>query len=227
MKDSIVREKSIFIVIPAFNEAKRIRKVLEDVKGIGLPVIVVDDGSRDSTFEHAKKHDVLVLRHRVNLGKGAAIKTGCEAAFSMGADAIVMMDSDGQHKAEDLPNFLERIQSGKFDVVFGSRNMGLGVPLVRFIGNKVASVLISFLFGVYISDLICGYRAMTKKAYTLMELKSSDYGIETEMVIKAAKYKLRYCEIPVETIYYDKFKGVTILDAFSILLDVIKWRIIR
>jgi glycosyltransferase involved in cell wall biosynthesis len=217
----------IYIVIPAYNEAKRIDGVLTALKGFNLPIIIVDDGSNDHTLESSKEHGVIALRHRVNLGKGAAIKTGCEAAFSMGADAIIMMDSDGQHKAEDLPKFLEKIESGKVDIAFGSRNMNMGVPLVRFMGNKMASVLISFLFGVYISDLICGYRALTRKAYDVMKLKSSDYGIETEMVVKAAKYKLRYCEIPVETIYYDKFKGVTILDAFGILLNVLKWRIIR
>lgn len=215
------------IVIPAYNESKRIGKVLMELKGRNLPIIVVDDGSRDQTWEKAKEYGVVMLRHKINLGKGAALKTGCEAAFAMGADTVIMMDSDGQHKAEDLPRFLEKIQSGKFDVVFGSRNMGLGVPLIRFIGNKMASVLISLLFGIYISDLICGYRALTKKAYTLMNLKSSDYGIETEMVIKTAQSKLRYCEISIETIYYDKFKGVTILNALDILFDVIKWRIVK
>lgn len=217
----------IFIVIPAYNEAKRIKAVLEDLKNSGLPIIIIDDGSKDSTFEKAKEHNVIALRHKINLGKGAAIRTGCEAAILMGAEAIIMMDADGQHKGGDLPKFLEKIQSGKFDVVFGSRNMNLGIPLVRFLGNKFASVLISLLFGVYISDLISGYRALTKKAYTGMNLSSSDYGIETEMVIKTAKLKLRYCEIPIETIYYDRFKGVTILDAFGILLNVIKWRIFK
>lgn len=217
----------IFVVIPAYNESKRIGKVLSDLKVFNLPIIVVDDGSKDSTLEEAKKHQVTVLKHKINLGKGAALKTGCEAAILMGADAIVMMDADDQHKAEDLPKFIEKMQSGKLDVVFGSRNMSLGAPLVRFIGNKIASVLVSLLFGIYISDLICGYRVITKRAYMQMDLKSSDYGIETEMVIKTAKLKLRYCEIPVEAIYYDKFKGVTILDAFSILLSVIKWRIIK
>ncbi len=214
----------IFIVIPAFNEAKRIEKVLEDLNKTNLPIIVVDDGSKDSTYTQAKKHRVTVLRHKINLGKGAAIRTGCEAAFMMGADAVIMLDSDGQHKAEDLPKFLEKIQSGKYDVVFGSRNMSLGVPLVRFLGNKFASILVILLFKKYFSDIICGYRAITKKAYERMQLKSSDYGIETEMVVKTAKLKLRYCEIPIEAIYYDKFKGVTILDAFGILFDVIKWK---
>lgn len=219
--------KRIYIVIPAYNESKRITKVLEELVQVRLPIIVVDDGSKDSTLERVKEYPVIALQHKVNLGKGAAIKTGCEAAFSMGAEAIIMMDADGQHKAEDLPKFIEKIQSDKYDIVFGSRNMGLGVPLVRFLGNKFASVLVALLFKAYFSDLICGYRAITKKAYMQMGLKSSDYGIETEMVIKTAKQKLRYCEIPVETIYYDKFKGVTILDAFGILLNVIKWRIIK
>ena len=214
-----------FIVIPAFNESKRIEQVLEDVKNAGLQTIVVDDGSKDSTSEKVKKFNVTLLRHKINLGKGAALMTGCESAISMGADAIIMMDADGQHKAADLPKFIGKIQSGRFDIVFGSRSMNLGIPLVRFLGNKFASVLISLLFGVYISDLISGYRVVTKKAYTQMKLKSSDYGIETEMVIETSKLKLRYCEIPIETIYYDKFKGVTLLDAFGILFNVIKWRI--
>lgn len=231
----ILSAKKIFIIIPAFNEAKRIEDVLTDInkfvssgiKKANISVIVVDDGSKDATFDKAKKHKAIVLRHKVNLGKGAALKTGCEAAIVMGADAIIMMDSDGQHKAEDLPEFVEKIQSGQFDVIFGSRHTSLGVPLIRYLGNKFAAVLISFLFGIYISDLICGYRAITKKAYRRMNLKSSDYGIETEMVIRAAELKLRYCEVPVETIYYDKFKGVTILNASGILLNVIKWRIFR
>ena len=214
-----------FIVIPAFNESKRIEQVLEDVKNAGLQTIVVDDGSKDSTSEKVKKFNVTLLRHKINLGKGAALMTGCESAISMGADAIIMMDADGQHKAEDLPKFIEKIQSEKYEIVFGSRNMSLGVPLVRFLGNKFALVLVVLLFRVYVSDLICGYRAITKKAYMLMDLKSSDYGIETEMVIKTAKFKLRYCEIPIEAIYYDKFKGVTLLDAFGILFNVLKWRI--
>lgn len=218
---------NVFIIIPAFNESKRIDIVLTDLKVFNVPIIVVDDGSKDSTSENAKKHHATVLRHKVNLGKGAAIKTGCEAAFLAGADAIVMMDADGQHKAEDLPKFMEKIQSGKYDVIFGSRNLNMGVPLVRYLGNKLASILIVLFFKIYVSDLICGYRALTKKAYMQMELKSSGYGIETEMIVKAAKFKLRYCEIPVETIYYDRFKGVTIIDAFGVLLNVIKWRIFK
>lgn len=218
---------NIYIVIPAFNEAKRIEKVLEDVKSVGLPVIVVDDGSRDSTYELAQKCRVSVLRHKINLGKGAALKTGCEAAILVGADAIIMMDSDGQHKASDLPKFVNALENGKFDIVFGSRNLKFGVPLIRFIGNKLASVLINLLFGIYISDLICGYRAFTKEIFKKLNWESTGYGLETEMVIKTGLNKFKYCEVGVETVYYDKFKGVTILDALSILGNVVKWRLLK
>lgn len=218
---------NIFIVIPAFNEAKRIENVLENLRSFNLPIIVVDDGSIDSTYKVAKRYDVTVLRHKINLGKGAALKTGCEAGFLMGAEAIIMMDSDGQHKVSDIPKFINILRDGKYDIIFGSRNLRLGAPLIRFIGNKMASILVNILFGIYVSDLICGYRAFTKESFMKLDLESTGYGIETEMVIKTGLQKLKYCEIDVETIYYDKFKGVTILDALSILGSVLRWRIFR
>lgn len=219
----------IVIVIPAFNESRRIGNVLDDIKSINpnLPIIVVDDGSNDSTYKTAQKYRVSVLRHKINLGKGAALKTGSEAAILNGADAIIMMDSDGQHKASDLPKFIDALEKEECDIVFGSRNLKFGVPLIRFIGNKLASVLINILFGIYISDLICGYRAYTKEAFRRLNWESMGYGLETEMVIKTGINKLKYCEVDVETVYYDKFKGVTILDAFGVLLNVIKWRMIK
>lgn len=217
----------IFVVVPSFNEGRRIGNVLEDLKQSGLPVIVVDDGSNDSTYNIAKNSQALVIRHKINLGKGAALKTGFEAAFLKGADAVIMMDSDGQHKAADLPKFIEKIESGKYDLVFGSRNLQMGVPLIRYMGNKMESLLISLLFGIYISDSICGYRALTKKAYEKMNLESIGYDIETEMVIKTKQMRLRYCEVSVETVYYDKFKGVTVIDAFNILINILKWRIFK
>lgn len=215
----------IAIVLPAFNEEKRIKEVLLSLRKFNLLIIVVDDGSTDNTYLVSKRHCKAVLRHRINLGKGAALKTGTEAAFLLGATAVVIMDSDGQHKTTDIPKFIDALSSGKTDVVFGSRNMGMGVPFVRFTGNKAASVLISLLFGIYVSDLICGFRAFTKKAYQKIAWQSLGYGVETEMVIKTGQANLRHLEVPVETVYHDKFKGVTILDALGILFSVFKWRL--
>lgn len=216
----------IFVVVPAYNEEKRLKKVLRDLKKIKLPIIVVDDGSEDNTYDVARKtHGVLVVRHSINIGKGAALKTGCEAAFKAGGDAVVLIDSDGQHKVEDIQPFLKKIKSGEFDIVFGSRNLGLGAPFVRFMGNKLVSVFVNLLFGIYVSDVLCGFRALTKKAYKKINWESSNYSVETEMVIKTGKNKLKYCEVPVQTVYYDEFKGVSLLDTFSVFFDILRWRV--
>ena len=217
----------IFIVVPAFNEARRIGGVLSGLKKTKLPVVVIDDGSSDRTFEIVKKYKVTALRHKINLGKGSAMKTGAEAAFSMGADAVIFMDSDGQHKIEDLPQFVKALKTGKYDIVFGSRNLGMGMPLERYIGNKLASVLVNVLFGIYVSDLISGYRALTRKAFEKINWESTGYGVETEMAVKCARLGLKHCEVPVATVYYDKFKGVSIIDAIGIFFDVFRWRITK
>lgn len=213
-----------FVVIPAYNEAPRIGGVLEEVKKNAKNIIVVDDGSKDRTEEIAEKIGVRVLRHRLNLGKGAAMKTGVEAAFDLGAGAVFLMDADGQHDPKHLPEFLEGIEQGN-EVVFGSRNLAYGVPLIRFLGNKFGSILINLIFRIYRSDLLCGYIAFTKKAYSKIKWDSSRYGVETEIVARTGKNKLKYSEIPIETIYKDKYKGVTIFDALGTLLSIPRWLI--
>src|SRR3989304_7305763 len=116
----------IFVIIPAFNEESRIGKVLAGVRKKKLPIVVVDDGSKDETYQVAKKITPYALRHPINLGKGAALKTGCLAAFKLGAEAVILMDSDGQHDANDLPKFVKALR--RCDVVFGVRNFGK-IPL--------------------------------------------------------------------------------------------------
>lgn len=211
------------VIIPAYNEEKRIGKVLETTKKYAKSIIVVDDGSSDKTASAVRRHNVLCLRHKTNLGQGAALKTGIEAAWIMGYDIVLTLDADGQHESKEIPNFIKKIKEGN-NIVFGSRNWSNGVPFVRFLGNKFASVLINLLFGIYLSDITCGYMAMTKIAYKKIYWESSRYGAQTEIVAKTGKYKLKFAEIPVNIIYLDKYKGVTILDAISVLPSVIKWR---
>lgn len=217
----------IMIVMPVHNEESRVLQVLRELSKYKEKVVVVDDGSTDksaSKIKSLKLKNVILLEHKINLGKGAALKTGCEYAFGNGAEAVILMDSDGQHSVADLPQFVKKLESKKYDVVFGSRNLNLGVPLVRFVGNKVASVLVSLMYGIYVSDLISGFRAITKKAYDRIKWDSSGYGVETEMVIRVKKENLSYCEIPVATIYYDGYKGVSILDSFGVFINLFYWK---
>lgn len=211
-----------FVIIPAYNEEPRIGEVIRGVKKFTKNIIVVDDGSVDKTSEVAKREGVKVFRHKINLGKGAAMKTGVETAFSLGAETVILIDGDGQHNPKHISEFLEKLSQG-FDIVFGSRNLSFGVPLVRFFGNKFGSVLINLVFGIYRSDLLCGFMAFTKKAYSKIKWDSSRYGVETEIVARTGKNKLKYTEIPIETIYIDKYKGVTILDAIGILFNIPRW----
>lgn len=216
---------NIYLVIPAYNEQSRLLPVLRRSLRHFSPekIIVVDDGSLRPL---KLKNPITLLRHQVNLGKGAALKTGIEYALKQGADAVILMDADGQHDPAELPHFIEYLNLG-YDLVFGSRRKTLNIPLVRFLGNKFASVYINLLFGIYVGDLLCGYRALTKKAYRLILWESPHYGVETEMVARLgkAKDKLKWIEIPVSTIYVDKYKGVTIIDAFKVLTNTIWWKL--
>ena len=172
-----------------------------------------------------QKSKIKNLRHKVNLGKGAAMKTGAEAAFSEGYENVIFMDTDGQHDTSDIDKFINKLKEG-CDIVYGSRNMSMGrMPLVRNLGNRITSIVISFLFGVYVSDVLCGYRAITKRAYKKISWESVGYAVETEMVIRTAKEKLKHCEVPVKTLYLDAFKGVSVMDAVGIFFEVLRWRI--
>jgi len=154
------------------------------------------------------------------------MSTGADYAFSQGADAIIFMDADSQHNPKELEEFKKYLDKG-YDLVFGSRNYGMRTPMIRFLGNRFASIYINLLFRVYISDILSGYRALTKKAYNLVKWDSTRYGVETEMVARLGKHKkkLSWVEFPIDSIYVDKYKGVTIIDAIKILGQSIWWKL--
>ena len=214
----------IFIVVPAHNEEKRIGKVLKELQKTKYKTIVVDDGSTDGTCKVARKFTDYVLRHRVNLGKGAAMKTGIEGAALLGANAVVFMDSDGQHDMSDLNKFTKKLKSG-YEIIYGSRQWGKGVPKERLYGNGATSSLIKVLYKVNVSDILCGYRALTILAYRKIKWETSSYAVETEMIIRSAKKNLKYCEVPVAAVYLDDYKGMTFTHAFYLIFDIFRWRI--
>ena len=212
-----------WIVIPAYNEGQRIGKVIEEVKKYVKNVIVVDDGSKDNTYEEAKKREVTILKHIVNLGKGAAQKTGCDYAIRQGAKTIIVMDADGQHLPKEIPKF-ETALKGK-DIVFGYRRFTKKMPGILRFGNRTISKIVTILFNMKLRDTQNGYRAFTANAYKKIRWKSGDYSMESEMIAKAGKHHLKYSEVPIETIYHDKYKGTTIIDGIKIVLNMIMWRI--
>ena len=139
------------IIIPAYNEASRIGGVLDDVlERFDKEVIVVDDGSSDATAERAMGHDVTVLRHRVNLGKGAALRTGARYAQKHGFDHVVFMDGDGQHTAESVEEAVGLLDDA--DLVVGCRSFNEDMPWFSWIGNYFFYYTAWLLFGISVRD---------------------------------------------------------------------------
>jgi len=215
-----------FVVIPVLNEGERLPVVIDEVKKFIQDIIIIDDGSNEKNASRIAqlKNRVIVLRHRINLGKGAAMRTGVEAAIAHGAEAIILMDGDGQHHASDIPKLLDKLTGDNIDIVFGSRTIGKDMPLVMMLGNKFLSLCSSFLFGLYISDTQSGFRAFRTRAYPALRWDSPRYAVETEMIANAAKKKLRTGEVQVQTIYHDDYKGTTVIDGIRIFTSMLRWK---
>lgn len=218
-------KNTLFAVIPAYNELKHIASVIKGVKGYVKNVIVVDDGSRDNTYSIAKNMDVIALTHIVNLGKGAALKTGCDYALKLGAKNIIVIDADGQHNPEHIPDFVKALK--KSDIVFGCRKLRKDMPLLLKFGNRFIDNVTRILYGIDIPDTQCGFRAFTSNAYKKLRWKANDYFMESEMIANAGKHKLKYEIVPISTIYSDKYKGTTVFDGMKIVINLIFWRLRR
>ncbi len=211
-----------FIIIPARNEEKTVGDVVAQARLFGT-VVVVDDGSEDSTAEVAEKNGALVLHHLVNLGKGSALKTGCDFALMNDAEHIVVIDADAQHDPRQIPDFLKGLEL--HDVVFGYRNFSKNMPHILQFGNAFINRVSSFLYHVSLHDTQCGYRAFTADAYRKLRWTAHDYSVESEIVSNTGKRKLRYTQIPIKTVYLDNYKGTTVLDGIKIVMKMLWWRI--
>jgi len=204
-----MNSKKIFIVIPAFNEAKVIQSVISEVKSAGYQnIIVIDDGSADNTQEKAKELEVIVLRHKLNRGKGAATKTGIEAAKLLEAEIIVTMDGDGQHDPGDISKLIEPILEGNCDVVLGTRLKNTeGMPFQRIIANKIGNLITWFLFGLYVTDSQSGFRAYSRHSTEIIDTRGDHYDYDSEVIREIYIRKLKFKEVSVKVRYTEYSMG--------------------
>ncbi|MBI3032872.1 glycosyltransferase family 2 protein [Candidatus Woesearchaeota archaeon] len=226
-KNQSLLPSSVWVVIPAYNEAERIKHVLEKTKLFTQHIIVVNDGSKDATSSVAREAGVLVLDQMINLGKGAALRTGCDYALQKNAKVLVVMDADGQHQPEDIPRLIKILEEKKQDIVFSYRKLNKTMPLILKFGNNVMSLLINWLYNVNLKDSQSGFRCFTAEAYKKIRWHASDYSMESEMIARVGKNNLSYAEIPIQTIYLDKYKGTTIIDGIKVVLYILWWRLSR
>ena len=195
-------------VIPALNAGKHLQTVLEDVKRFIPPdnIVVVDDGSTDDTVAAARMSGVKIISHPENRGKGEALKTGCaHLAFSEGIVAVFTIDADGQHAPDEMPAFIRSYEEEGPGIVIGDR-MGSteGMPWIRRVTNRVTSAVISVRAGTKINDSQSGYSLIDAGILREVELVTSRYETESEILIKAAKRGARISSVPIRTIYGDE-----------------------
>ena len=188
--------------IPAYNEEVAIGSVALRCQRYVDEVLVVDDGSADSTAEVAKLAQASVIRHKSNIGKGAAIQSALAYARTNGFDAVVLLDGDGQHNPSDIPLLLEPVLQGKADLVVGARRRATShMPLYRRVGQRTLDLLTAAGGMAAVTDSQSGFRALSRAAVESLDLEERTFGIESEMLIAAKQKHLRIASVPIRTRY--------------------------
>lgn len=219
----------IFIIIPAFNEEKNIAAAVQNLKN-KIPLaelIVIDDCSRDGTFQEARKTGIAVLRHIINRGQGAALQSGNEYALKNRADIIVHFDADGQHRADDIEKLIEPIINNGIDVTLGSRFAGINnkIPWTKkYFILKPAIIFNRFFTGLKLSDAHNGLRAFSADAAKKVKITQDRMAHATEIITEIKKSGLKYQEVPIKIIY-NKY-GQKFSAGFKIIKDLISRKIL-
>ncbi|WKZ29598.1 MAG: glycosyltransferase family 2 protein [Patescibacteria group bacterium] len=215
------------IVIPAYREEQAIGDVVRAALGVADRVLVVDDGSGDRTGEIAASAGATVVRHAINRGLGGALSTGIEGALRLGADLIVTMDADGQHRAGDAKRAFDRLAEGDVDFVIGSRMLEQkgNMPLARRYAQRAGNALTFLLYRKWVTDSQSGLRGMTRSAAERITLRSSRMEVSSEFIKEIVEKNLRLVEIPIEAVYtsYSLSKGQSFAVGIETALKLI-WR---
>lgn len=224
-------KNGVWIIIPAFNEEKTISDILQSLSEIGYSIIVIDDCSSDNTCKIALQYPVVLLKHTINLGQGAALQTGFNyiRKFSK-VSCVVTFDADGQHNIGDIELITKPILTGDYDVVLGSRflqkkelgqNQG-GIPLAKLVTLKLGVLFTRLTTKLRLTDTHNGFRAFSFQAMQLINISQDRMAHGSEILMQIAKNKMKYCEIPVTIAYtaYAKKRGQSVFNSLNILWDL-------
>jgi glycosyltransferase involved in cell wall biosynthesis len=216
------------VIVPAFNEASTIAAVLRRVDGVDLDmeIIVVDDGSTDGTLdqvEAAGVGSVRVLRHDVNQGKGAAVRTGLAQATG---DVIVIQDGDMEYDPLDFVRLYEPIASGETRVVYGFREFSSQTGLLRA-GNRFVTFLTNILYGIAIRDMETCYKMWQRRVLEDVELSASGFDIEVELTAAFVAAGERIVQLPINYQARQAKKLRWWLDGPVAILRLVQYRFFR
>lgn len=223
------------IVIPVYNEHNTIEEILSRVEKTGLAdeIIVVDDGSIDGTREllqdiapHHPK--MLLILHEKNQGKGAAVRTGIQAAT---LDLVLIQDADLEYDPRDYSAMLKPIEEDMADVVYGSRFLGAPRRSTMFwhmVANKLLTLFTNILFNSILSDMETGYKVFKREIIQGIPIRSQRFNFEPEITAKLLKRRVRIFEVPISfnPREYSQGKKIGLMDAFEAVWALIKYRFV-
>ncbi|PWH18503.1 MAG: glycosyl transferase [Anaerolineae bacterium] len=224
----------ISVIVPVYNEKNTIQEILNRVLKTQLAdeIVVVDDGSSDGTQVILKNYlhqePFRVIFHEKNQGKGAAIRTGLQAACG---DVIIIQDADLEYDPREYPNLLKPIYEGVADVVYGSRFLGAPRRPILFwnmVANKILTLVTNILYNNILTDMETGYKVFRREVVEGMRLRANRFDFEPEFTAKILKRKVRIFEVPI-AFYprdYSEGKKIRMKDAFEAMWALFKYRLV-
>lgn len=216
----------VFVVIPVFNELHEVLTTVIDQFPPDHFLVIVDDGS--ATPFAVTNTNAVLLKHRTNQGQGAAIRTGIAYSLKNNATYIATFDADGQHRFSDLQKMEAAMETGKYDVVIGSRfnNSTVGMPFMKKLVLKGGIVLQNTVFGIRLTDAHNGLRLLNRKAAEKIKIRENRMAHASDIIYQIKLHQLAWCEIPIKVEYspYSRKKGQSVFNALAIFFLVFKIR---
>ncbi|MGB6084355.1 DUF2062 domain-containing protein [Moheibacter sp.] len=222
------------IIIPTYNNEKTLRRVLDKTLVFTNEIIVVNDGSTDSTVEILKEYPQIKIIHQPkNQGKGMALRTGFKEALKLGFDYAVTIDSDGQHFPEDIPVFLEEIQKNGEALLIGDRNMEQeGIPGKSSFGNRFSNFWYQFETGIQLNDTQSGFRLYPIRRMKDLKFFTQKFEFEIEVIVKVAWAGIPVKNVPIQVLYdeservshfrpFKDFTRISLLNTWLVLLTLL------
>ncbi len=223
------------VIIPVYNEVESIKIILKRVQDTNLvsEILIVDDGSKDGTRDVLKtldgKDGVRVILHEKNQGKGAAVRTGMNAATG---EILLIQDADLEYDPRDYPELLKPIEEGLADVVYGSRFLGRAHRVTMFwhlVANRMLTFLTNILYNTILTDMETGYKVFRREVIQGMVIHANSFNFEPEFTAKILKRKYRIFEVAItfNPRDYTQGKKIKLHDAFEAVWALIKYRFVE
>jgi len=216
----------ITVGLPAYNEEKNIAKIIVQLKKVADQIIVCDDGSTDLTSRIAESLGTIVIKHPKNLGYGSAIRSIFLKSREINSEVLVTIDSDGQHKIEDIEKVVKPVVDGRADVSIGSRFLDKhdNAPKYRKLGINIITKVTNSSLSEKITDSQSGFRAYNNKVLQALTPSDSGMGISTEILIKSSNLGFKIAEVPTEIQYEgDTSNQNPVSHGTGVLLSTLKY----